>query len=130
MLRTLKIDLVTDDASSGELVVYLVEDGPWPTPPLDMITVPKRIQGRIFDAIDAAIDGYIAAEFPDSIGKNIRVQIDSPSGCPEQLQDLVNAVHRFVGEDVQYATTLKQSNYVKGIRIVTGKDMGRFNKQR
>jgi len=107
-------------------VVYLVEDGPWPTEDYGWKECLSRIEGRIFDAIDAVVDGQVAEKYPESLGKKIRVQIDSPSGLPLALANLVSKVREHLGKENEYHSAIEQSRFVRSLRISTGHEMGRF----
>ena len=120
------IDLISFDATSDEYVLYLVEDRPWPKEDADLSFRLKVIQERILSAVDIAVDGHLARQHAEASGKGIRIQVDSPGGAPEALDQLVAAVGRFIVADQSYADAVAQSPYVRGIRIVTGKQLGRF----
>lgn len=126
MSKAVTIDLVTYDQVHDEFVLYLVEDGPWPHDEADWTSCLSGIQDRIFSAADVAIDGHLTEKYPDSAGKAIRIQVDSPGGCPIPLEDLVASVGRFLGNDQAYASAIRSSPKIRGIRVVTGKQMGRF----
>jgi hypothetical protein len=126
-MPTLKVDLVTQDPSSGELVVYLVEDGPWPASPDQMNARLREIQDRLYLALDAAIDGQIAQRFPNARGRAIRIQVDSPSGCPAELQRLVERFRALVAEDSEYGRAIRDSVHLGSLRVLTGAELGRFN---
>ena len=85
-----------------------------------------EIQSRILSAADVAIDGHLAEKYPDSVGRRIRIRVDSPSGCPVQLQTLIKAVGRFLREDPSYSEAIRSSDHIEDIRLVTGHEMGRF----
>jgi len=121
-----RIDLITQDSVNDEFVLYLVEDAPWPASSPDWDQRLSTMQDRILSAVDAAVDGHLANKYPASSGKAIRIQVDSPNGCPEQVARLVAAVADFVSNDKGYASAVVGSAHVRCLRIVTGKDMGRF----
>jgi hypothetical protein len=52
MAETVTIDLVTKDRANDEWVLYLVEDGPWPSGQEGWEAKLKGIQDRIFRAVD------------------------------------------------------------------------------
>ncbi len=122
-----KIDLITEDPQTGEFVLYLVGDGPWPSPGDPLNEKLSMIQHRIFDAVDLAVDGRLAQKFKESIGKDIRVQIDSPQGAPRALQALVEKVRAFLADDREYSSAISRSAFVAKIRVVTGHELGRFS---
>lgn len=127
MPRAVTVDLVTHDEKSGEFVLYLVEDGPWPFDEAGWRECLAAIQERILSVADVAIDGLLARQYPDSAGKAVRIQIDSPSGCPRQLTTLIEAVRRFLSEDESYAAGVASSPQIRGLRVVTGQEIGRFS---
>lgn len=120
------IDTITYDAIHDEYVLYLVEDGPWPTDDSGWNQCLTRIQNRIFDAFDIAVDGHLHKTFPDSLGKAVRIQIDSPHGSPKQLSDLISKVKQFIDTSKEYSKAIGSSQYIHGLRITTGAEMGRF----
>jgi hypothetical protein len=126
MADKITIDLVTCDPGSDEFVIYLVEDGPWPISSESWDQCLARIQTRVLDAVDVAVDGQFAQEFPNSIGKKIRVQVDSPHGVPDKLTDLVRKLDAYVHEDSEYGHAIRDSGSIRTVRIVTGHAMGRF----
>lgn len=126
MPSQIEINLITYDAKTDEFVLYLVEDGPWPSQEADWISCLRLIQNRILAAADVAIDGHLIGKFPDAAGKAVRIQVDSPSGCPGALEDLIVAVRRFLVEDASYRTAIAESAHLRALRIVSGKEIGRF----
>jgi hypothetical protein len=126
MTVTITVDRVAVDHRLNEYVLYFVEDGPWQGDAEGLSAQLLAIQDRVLSAVDAAIDGGLAKLYPDSVGMNVRVQVDSPHGCPQRLQDLVDALQSHVKTDATYASALRDSEYVSAIRIVTGHQLGRF----
>lgn len=126
MPHEIKVDLITEDPLSDEFVLYLVEDGPWPTREVDWKSRLSSIQNRILSAADVAIDGLLAFKYPDAAGKAVRIQVDSPSGTPVQVENLICALERFLREDASYAAAIKESAHIRNLRVVSGKQMGRF----
>jgi len=125
MWRQVKIDLITHDAANDEFVLYLVEDGPWPDSKSEWRECLLKIQNRIFDAIDVAVEGHLAVKYPESSGKKIRVQIDSPHGVPPHLKELVFKIRQYL-ESEQGRSAVAQSRFIKGLRVVLGHELGRF----
>ena len=123
---SVKIDLVTHDPASDEFVLYLVEDVPWPESEEEWQLRLKAIQDRVLAAADVAIDGHLAGKYPDSIGKSVRIQVDSPLHYQERVTELISDVDRFLVEDPSYAKAVRSSRHIRGIRVVTGTEMGRF----
>ena len=121
------IDIITKTPESGEFALILVEDGPWPDGNSDWSNCLSRIQNRIYDAIDIAIDGHLAAKYPDAKGRSVRIQIDSPHGVPKQLMQLIsNLRNLFEQKENEYHKAIKQSQFIQGLRVVTGHEVGSF----
>ena len=77
-----KIDLVTEHPDTGVFAVILVETGPW-APDTEQREL-GRIQDRLYDCVDVAVDGQLAAKYPDSRGRPVRIQLDTYD-IPETL---------------------------------------------
>ena len=120
------IDLITETSETGEFALILVEDGPWPEDDTEWTRCLSRIQSRIYDAVDVAIDGHLAAKYPDSKGRAVRVQIDSPNGLPSALAKLVAKMKAHFETDGEYSNAIRQSPFFQGLRITTGHEMGCF----
>jgi len=123
------IDLITRDNASGEFVLYLLEDGPWPTGAPDWRPLLLRIQRRILAAVDVAVDGHLSEKYPDARKSDVRVEVDSPGGCPAQLEELIGAVRHFLENDPAYSEAIANSPHVGKLRLVMGKELGRFTPQ-
>jgi hypothetical protein len=130
MSETIQIDLITEDPIHGEWVLYLVEDAPWPTDEPGWKMRLKAIQDHVLSAVDVAIYGHFAQRYPESSGSRVRVQIDSPSGCPPRVEELVSAIRQFLNEDEGYRAGVEQAEHVAGVRVVTGKEIGRFGEDK
>ena len=65
------INLITDDPNNDEIVLYLVEESPWELPIEDRL---RRIQDRIYNTVDVAIDGQLLTTHPETKGRKIRIQ--------------------------------------------------------
>jgi hypothetical protein len=77
-----KIDLVTEHPETGVFAIVLVETGPWPSGTEEREL--RRVQDRLYDCVDVAIDGHLAAKYPDSRGRPVRIQLDTYD-IPEEL---------------------------------------------
>ena len=83
------LDLVTQKPD-GTFVLVLVEKGPWPDEPIVHL---RKIQERLYNYIDIAIDGHLAALYPESRGKFVLIRVDAydtPQGAVREF------VERFV----------------------------------
>lgn len=126
-MSAVKIDLVTYDHTNDEFVLILVEDGPWPHEVSSWRECLSKIQQRIFDSIDVAVDGQLAAKYPDSRGKKVRVQVDSPSGAPARLKALISTVRDYLQANNEYHSAIAESPYIKGFTVALGDELNPLN---
>ena len=107
--QQVKIDVVTKHPETGVFAMILVETGPW-TPGAEEAEL-RRIQGRLYDCVDVAVDGHLAAEYPDSRGCPVRIQLDTydiPEGLVRPFFDRF-AEHVTTWSEVQQAIQAKQN---------------------
>ena len=67
------VDFVSRGDSPDEWRVVLVEEGPWRDSIEEQL---GRFQARLYDSIDAILDGQLAEKFPESKGKRVILQLD------------------------------------------------------
>ena len=119
-------DLVTEDPATGEWAIYLVEDGPWPKDDNQWSSVLRALQERVYSAVDVVLGGQFQTAYPAAQGRSARIQVDSPSGCPARVQELISALDVCVNENEMYASAISSGEFVASLRIVTGHELGRF----
>jgi hypothetical protein len=122
-MPSVTFDIVASHPEHGEAIVYLVEDGPWPEDDAGWNTRLHELQDRLYNAVDAVVDGQLASRFPELQGKPVRVQVDSPRGCPERVQDFVRRFGEALRAPGEYRDAIAGSEFVNGLRVVTGCDM-------
>ena len=91
--------------------MVLVEEGPWE----DLASNLRRVQGRLYGCIDAAIDGHLAQQFPESNGAHVTVQLDCYSVPQEEVSNFFEAFSSSVLHVPDYKNALKSSSFVAGI---------------
>ncbi len=69
------IDLVTEHPETGVFALILVETWPWPPGTEDEEL--RRVQARLYGCVEAAVDGKVAGEYPNSSGRPFRIQLDT-----------------------------------------------------
>jgi hypothetical protein len=123
MMSQVTINFITEDSANDEYVLYLVEEGPWF--PSQIEERMRSLQERIYNAVDAAMDGHVAAKCPDSKGRRVRVQVDCHDDPPPDVDEMVTRINDFVGGDEQYQRDVSGSCFVRALRVVTRSQMGR-----
>jgi hypothetical protein len=110
--RTTVVDFVAKGDSPDEWKMVLVEEGPWSGSIADRL---RRIQERMYGCIDAALDGQLAARFPDSKGKRVIVQLDCYNVPRVEVEDFFQCFSSEVLSLDDYRQALEHSAFVQGI---------------
>ncbi len=110
--RKIIVDFVAKRESPDEWKLVLVEEGPWTGPADDQL---RRIQGRIYDCIDAALDGQLTEKFPESKGKRVVIQLDCYNLPKAEVKDFFLRFSASVLDLDDYRKALEQSQFVQGI---------------
>jgi hypothetical protein len=113
------IDFTTIDRSSDEFVMYLVEEGPWAESGLAERL--RAIQTRVYNAVDVAIDGYLAGVHPESRGGKVRIQVDLHDKPPEVVEALVRKLADHIADSEEYRRDIEASENIAGLRILAKK---------
>jgi hypothetical protein len=101
------VDFITRDPWR----MVLVEEGPWEDVEVNL----HRVQSRLYTCLDAAIDGRLAEQFPDSVGAHVTVQLECYSLPQEQVSTFFEAFSGGVLEAPDYKEALRASVFVSGI---------------
>lgn len=92
--------------------MVLVESGPWHGP-IDLHL--RNLQARLYGCVDAALDGQLAGQFPDSAGKSVVIQLDCYNLPKDEVQAFFAAFAKGVLSIADYRIALAESQFVKGI---------------
>lgn len=103
------IDFIARTDDPGVWKIVLVEEGPW----RDVTAELQRVQNRLYDCIDGALDGQLAAKFPEADGKTIILQLDGYNLPEDAVQTFWNAFSSGVMQEPDYAQALQISSHVK-----------------
>ena len=69
------VDFIARNEPNGGWSLILIEEGPW-----DAATIPdhlRRIQDRLYTCLDAAVDGGVTAQYPESRGKPLMIRLEA-----------------------------------------------------
>ena len=108
--RTTTVDFVAKSPSANEWKLVLVEAGPWAEPVADHL---RRIQGRLYGCLDAAIDGQLAEEFPETKGRRIVIRLDCYDVPRSEVGTFFRAFSQGVLAQVDYREALENSPFVE-----------------
>jgi hypothetical protein len=111
MTREFVIDFVARGNLPNEWKLVLVEQGPWADPAHEM----QRLQDRLYNCIDAVLDGQIAEKFPETKKERIIIQVDC-YGVPEaEVAAFFARFSEGVFQITDYCEALKRSEQTSGI---------------
>lgn len=110
--RTTLVDFVARTDSPEEWRMVLVEQGPWLSDENDEL---RRIQDRLYGCVDAVLDGKLAEQFPETLGKHIVIQLDC-YGLPRvDVENFFKAFSNGVFSLPDYKKALMSSSFAKRI---------------
>ena len=107
------IDLITRNPAHGGWSMVLVEEGPWPQE--QIATNLRRLQERLYNCVDAALDGKLAKQFPESSGKPIVIRLDAYNVPEQEVKEFFGHFAHAVPQSPDYAAALASSNIVPSI---------------
>lgn len=114
MASEVTVDFVAKGESDEVWQMILVEEGPWAAPYEPKL---RELQDRLYGCIDAAIDGGLAAKFPQTRGRRIRIRVDGYNLPREEAQAFFDNFSKNVLRLPEYEKALSKSDYVSGIEF-------------
>ena len=106
------VDFIARGSTPEEWKMVLVESGPW-RGPLDLHL--RNLQERLYGCVDAALDGQLAEQFPESAGKSVVIQLDCYNLPKDEVQTFFTAFANGVFSIADYRAALTKSKFVKSI---------------
>ena len=112
------IDFVARSETPHEWRLVLVEQGPWS----DVTPELLRLQDRLYNCIDAVLDGQVAAEFPETKSARIVIRLDCYDVPEAEVTEFFRKFSEGVFQIGDYQDALKQSEYTTGITFAINFD--------
>ena len=109
--QTFVVDFVVKGDSSDIMKMVLVEEGDWS----DIDDRLRLLQQRMYGCIDAAIDGQLTDQFPETKGKKIIVSVDFYDAPQKEASEFFDRFSKQVFLIPSYSAALKQSRFVNEI---------------
>lgn len=106
------VDFVAKGRAPNEWKMVLVEEGPWSGSIEDQL---RRIQERMYGCIDAALDGQLAGNFPESKGKRVVIQLDCYNVPKAEVEDFFHSFSAGALVQADYRRALEQNEFVQDI---------------
>ena len=96
------VDLITEDDSSGEVVLVMLEERPWGAHPDQL----RQLEAKFNSYLEYVLGGHMARQYPDYAELAVRFQLD----CVENPRP----------EDGAFFTSMSNFAASEGIRFVVG----------
>lgn len=125
-MQSLTIDVVAFDPVCDHYSLHLAEAERLPDEVNERRARLKAIQDRVSNAFDAAVDGYIARQYPETLGHTVRIQVNCPFGADDDIELLVQRVADYMSSADEYVMAAKESAYIRAVHVVTGRQLVRF----
>jgi hypothetical protein len=116
------VDFIAHGESPDEWRMVLVEQGPWAPPHDDQL---RRLQTRLYDCIDAAVDGLLAEKFPQSRGGRLVIQVDGYSLPGKELSEFFERFSSGALNALPYRRVVESNPFVSSIRFELNLDPGK-----
>lgn len=112
-MGTVTVDFVARDLPHGGWGMVLVEEGPWEQQQIE--TNLRRLQERLYKCIDAALEGKLAEQYPESAGKPLLIRLDAYNVPEQKLREFFVRFSSAVLQLPDYAAALETSSIVPSI---------------
>jgi hypothetical protein len=103
------VDFVARDQPHGGWSLILIEEGPW-----DAATISdhlRRIQDRLYTCLDAALEGAVTAQYPESTGKPLMIRLEAFNVPEAELRDFFGRFASEVPKLPDYAKALREQHF-------------------
>lgn len=114
-MASVTVDFVARELPHGGWGMVLVEQGPWEQQQIESNL--RRLQERLYNCIDAAIDGNFAELYPDSAGKPVLIRLDAYNIPEAEVREFFERFSGAVLQIPDYVTALKTSSIVPSIEF-------------
>jgi hypothetical protein len=113
--RRLVIDLITERPSDGAFVLVLVEEGPWELSQTESQL--RRIQDRLYDCVDAAVDGHVARLYPESRMRPFVIRLDCYDTPDQPARDFVARFAEAIAASEEINRDMASQGFVRSLQF-------------
>jgi len=113
------IDFVAKGKDESEWLAVLVEEA---GDSFDIDEFLYEFQDRLYNCLDAIIDGQLAEKFPDTKGRNIIIRVDCYKLPKAEIKEFFDDFSGGILTVPDYASALASSVYVNNINFVINFD--------
>lgn len=115
-MKNFTVDFVAKGDSPEEWQLVLVEEGDW-------TFVDRRLhqlQDRLYDCIDAVLDGQLAEKYPETMEKNVIIKVEFFNAPEDKISTFIERFSEGVFSMGDYAEALRSCRFAKSISIKAG----------
>jgi hypothetical protein len=113
MQKRVKIDLITQDAKKDAYKLIAVAQGPWPAS--EVTDHMRALQEKLYDYVDAAVEGGLAAQYPQSCGKKVVIRLDCYDTPQAEMEQFFNRFVEHIRSNPTIQAKIAQTHHVKEI---------------
>lgn len=103
------VDFVVCDQPHGGWALILVEEGPWDTAAISDHL--RRIQDRLYECLEAALQGAVTAQYPKSRGKPLVIRLEAFNVPEAELRGFFGRFSDGVPKIPDYAKALRDQQF-------------------
>lgn len=93
------IDLIHVDADSGDVVLTMLEERPWP----DDDTHLRQLEHKFNAYLGYVLDGYLGRDYPEYAEKKVCFRLECATAPGEREQPFLTAVRNYAAEqDIRF----------------------------
>jgi hypothetical protein len=118
-VKKFTIDFVAKGDSSEQWQLVLVEEGNWSGVVDNRL---RKLQDRLYDCIDAVLDGQMAEKYPESAAKDIVIHVEFFGAPEDKVSSFIERFSKNVFSVGDYAEALRGCHFVKSISITASFD--------
>jgi hypothetical protein len=109
-----KINLIAE-MPDGAWAMVLVEEGPWADD--ELLANLRRVQERLHNCVDVAVDGHLTKLYPHSKGKPAVVRLDCYDTPDAPVREFVERFATYVRDAADIQRDLKAKGFVAALRF-------------
>jgi hypothetical protein len=109
------VETITYDPKRDAFVLIVVEQGPWPPDAIN--TNLSRIQRRLLDCVDAAVDGGVALKLPHSAGKLVVIRLNCYETPHEEVEQFFFRLVEYVHSSLEIQDAIRQKRHIAALEF-------------
>ncbi len=89
------VDLITEDAATGEVVLVMLEERPWGSDPEQL----QQLEAKFNAYLEYVLGGHLGQQYPDYAEKPVRFQLDCVENPPVADGAFFTAMSNFAASE-------------------------------